>query len=86
VRSGETVDLPYLAEISSRYRAGAAFALDRSAPFLAFVHARRRLLAGLGPSGLRHVEFFVAEEAHRPAAYVFVTRGPRGAVLEEWRS
>jgi hypothetical protein len=83
VRSGESADLPFLAEISQRYRADAAFALDRSAPFLGFVFARRRLLAGLGPAGLRQVEFFVAEEGHRPVAYVFVTRGPRGAVLEE---
>jgi GNAT superfamily N-acetyltransferase len=83
VRSGETTDLPAIAEISRRYAAGSAFALDRSWPFLAFVFARRRLLAGLDPTGERHVEFFVAEEGHRPVAYVFVTRGPRGAVLEE---
>jgi hypothetical protein len=83
VRSGEAGDLRFLAEISSRYRAGATLALDRSAAFMGFVFARRRLLAGLGPAGLRHVEFFVAEEGHRPVAYVFVTRGPRGAVLEE---
>ena len=48
-----------------------------------FGFARRRLLAGLGPDGLRQAEFFVAEEGHRPVAYVFVTRGPRGVVLEE---
>ncbi len=83
VRSGEAADLPFLAEMSARYRANAAFALDRSAPFLGFVLARRRLLAGLGPTGLRQVEFFVSEEGHRPVAYVLISRGPRGAVLEE---
>jgi GNAT superfamily N-acetyltransferase len=83
VRSGEASDLPAIAVISTRYRAGAGFALDRSSDLIAFTFARRRLLAGLGPSGLRHTEFFVAEEGHRPVAYVFLTRGPRGVVLEE---
>ena len=44
---------------------------------------RRRLLAGLGPSGLRSLEFFVAEEGYRAVAYVVISRGPGGVVLEE---
>ena len=83
VRSGERTDLPWIAEITARYADGAAFALDRSPELIEFGFARRRLLAGLGPDGLRQAEFFVAEEGHRPVAYVFVTRGPRGVVLEE---
>ena len=83
VRSGDVRDLPAIAEISARYREGAGFALDRSSGLIAFMFARRRLLAGLSPTGARQVEFFVAEEGHRPVAYVFVSRGPRGAVLEE---
>jgi len=83
VRAGETRDLAGIAELSPRARAGASFALDRSADFLAFVLARRRLLAGLGPAGLRSVEFFVTEEANQPVAYVIITRGPRGNVLED---
>jgi ribosomal protein S18 acetylase RimI-like enzyme len=83
VRTGETADLPGIAEISVRYSEGAAFALDRSAELIGFGLARRRLLAGLSPAGRRQVEFFVAEEGGRAAAYVFITRGPSGVVLEE---
>ncbi len=83
VRSGEPADLEAMAEISARYRAGSAFSLDRTSDLIGFGLARRRLLAGLGPPGRRHVEFFVAEEAHRPVAYAILTRGPRGSVLED---
>lgn len=83
VRSAESSDLELLADISARYREGAAFALARTPDLIAFGVARRRLLAGLGPSGLRDVEFFVAEEAHRAVAYVVITRGPAGRVLED---
>lgn len=84
VRSGLPADLPALAEISARYRdAASSFALIRSPELIEFGFARRRLLAGLGKAGTREVEFFVAEEGHQPVAYVFIARGPAGAVLEE---
>ena len=83
VRAGETADLAAIAEIAARARRGAAFALDRSADFIAFMLTRKRLLAGLGPTGLRSVEFFVTEEAHRAVAYVVITRGPHGVFLED---
>jgi GNAT superfamily N-acetyltransferase len=83
VRSGETTDLETIAEISARYRSGSAFGLHRTSDLIGFGLARRRLLAGLGPPGLRDVEFFVAEEADRAAAYVIITRGPAGRVLED---
>jgi len=83
VRSGDPRDFPFLAAISARYRDGAGFALDRSSDLIAFMVTRRRLLAGFSAPGVRQAEFFVAEEGHRPAAYVFVSRGPRGVVLEE---
>jgi len=83
VRSGDADDLPLMADISARYASEAAFALERSPELIGFGLARRRLLAGLGPPGLRDVEFFVTEEAYRAAAYVVVTRGPRGRFLED---
>ena len=84
VRSGTPADLPALAEISARYRVdGSGFALIRGADLIEFAFARRRLLAGLGVAGRREIEFFVAEEGHQPVAYVFITHGPAGAVLEE---
>jgi GNAT superfamily N-acetyltransferase len=83
VRSGEASDFELIAEIAARYREGAAFALDRTADLIAFGVTRRRLLAGLGPPGLRDVEFFVAEEGNRAVAYVVLSRGPSGLVLED---
>jgi predicted N-acetyltransferase YhbS len=83
VRSGEPRDLDAMAEMSSRASAGSGFALERSPEFLAFGIARKRLLAGLGAPGARSVEWFVTEEAHRAAAYVVITREPRGVFLED---
>jgi predicted N-acetyltransferase YhbS len=83
VRGGEAADLPFIAELSAAYAHGAGVALDRTADLIGFGIARRRLLAGLGPAGLRHLEFFVAEEGGRPAAYVVISHGPSGVVLEE---
>ena len=83
VRNGEAADLPAVAELSAAYATGAGFALDRPADWIQFAIARRRLLAGLGPPGLRHAEFYVAEEGYRAAAYVVVTRGPDGIILQE---
>ena len=83
VRVGDDRDFPAMAEIAARARQGAAFALDRPADHIAFFLTRRRLLAGLGPPGLRAVEFFVTEEAYRAVAYVVLTRGPHGLFLED---
>ena len=83
VRAAEPGDLPLLSEISMLYASGAGFAIDRPASLLEFGVLRRRLLAGLGPAGLRSLEFFVAEEGYRAVAYVVVSRGPGGVVLEE---
>jgi len=83
MRSGERSDLSTIAAITAQYADGARFALERSADLIDYAIARRRLLAGLGPAGLRQAEFFVTEEGSRAVAYVFITRGPNGIVLEE---
>ena len=83
VRSGEQADLEAIAELSAARAAGAGFALGRSPALIQFALARKRLLAGLGPPGLRQLEFFVAEEGYRAAAYVVLTRGPEGITLQE---
>ena len=83
VRTGDARDLPEVAAISARAAADTAFALDRSPDLIAFNIARKRLLAGLGPSGLRSVEFYVTEEGSRAVAYVILTRGPDGWVLHD---
>ncbi len=83
VRAVTPADLPEIASISMEYAQNAAFALDRTAEFIEFSLTRRRLRAGLGPFGLRELEVFVAEEGYRAAAYIVVSRGPEGLVLEE---
>jgi predicted N-acetyltransferase YhbS len=70
VRAGEDRDVPSVAEMSARRAEGARFALDRSEDWIRYGLAKRRLLAGLGPPGLRDVEFLVTEEGHQAVAYV----------------
>jgi predicted N-acetyltransferase YhbS len=70
VRAGDERDLAAVADMSARRSAGARLALDRTEDLIRFGLARRRLLAGLGPPGLRQVEFLVAEEGHTAVAYV----------------
>lgn len=83
VRAGEPQDLPHTVEMSSRYARGAGFALRRPASLIEFGLLRRRMLAGLGPAGLRALEFFVSEEGNRAASYIIISRGPNGASLVE---
>lgn len=73
VRAGDDRDLAHVADLGSARAAGARFALDRSEEYIRYAIARRRLLAGLGPSGLRHTEFLVAEEGHMAVAYLVCT-------------
>jgi predicted N-acetyltransferase YhbS len=70
VRAGEDRDIPSVAEMSARRAEGARFALDRSEDWIRYGIAKRRLLAGLGPPGLRDVEFLVTEEGHQAVAYI----------------
>jgi predicted N-acetyltransferase YhbS len=73
VRAGDERDVPNIAEMSAARTSGARFALDRSEDWIKYGIAKRRLLAGLGPSGLREVEFLVAEEGHQAVAYIVTT-------------
>jgi GNAT superfamily N-acetyltransferase len=83
VRALAPGDLSDLASISMSYTAGAGFALNRTPDLIEYAISRRRLRAGCGPSGLRQVETFVAEEGSRAAAYIVVSSGPEGVILEE---
>ena len=73
VRAGDDRDIPSLAEMSVRRAEGARFALDRSEDWIRYGISKRRLLAGLGPPGLRDVEFLVTEEGHQAVAYIVST-------------
>jgi GNAT superfamily N-acetyltransferase len=70
VRSGDDRDLPAIAEMSAARTSGARFALARADDFIKYGLVKKRLLAGLGPPGLREVEFIVAEEGHQAVAYL----------------
>jgi hypothetical protein len=73
VRAGDDRDIPSLVEMSATRALGARLTLDRSDDWIRFVIAKRRLLAGLGPPGLRATEFLVTEEGHQAVAYVVST-------------
>jgi GNAT superfamily N-acetyltransferase len=77
VRAADDRDVPAVVEMSARRSERARFALDRSEDWIRYGLAKRRLLAGFGPSGMREVEFLVAEEGHQAVAYI-VTSVERG--------
>jgi hypothetical protein len=83
VRAGEERDLEALAVMHAARSAGARFALRRDRSLIAYALAKKRLLAGLGPPGLRQVEFFVAEEGASAAAYVILSENANGWTLDE---
>jgi GNAT superfamily N-acetyltransferase len=70
VRAGVDADIPSVTEMSARRVEPARFALARSEEWIRYGIAKRRLLAGLGPQGLRQLEFMVAEEGHQAVAYI----------------
>ena len=83
VRSGTDADLPALAAMHDARAGSSRFALVRTPDVIHYAIAKKRLLAGLGPSGKRQTEFFVTEEGLMPVAYVVLTIDERGWFLEE---
>jgi len=83
VRAGEERDLPAIAAMHETRSTGARFSLRRDPSQIQYSLARKRLLAGLGPSGLRQVEFFVVEEGASAVAYAVLSTNANGWTLEE---
>jgi GNAT superfamily N-acetyltransferase len=83
VRAGDDRDLPALAEMHRVRSADVRFALDRDRPTIHYAVSKKRLLAGLGPPGLRQVEFVVAEEGASAVAYAVLHQNVNGWTLEE---
>ena len=83
VRAGEERDLEAVAAMHAVRAAGSRFTLRRSASAIGYALAKKRLLAGLGPPGLRQLEFFVAEEGASAVAYVILSVNANGWTLEE---
>jgi hypothetical protein len=83
VRAGTEADLPALAAMHESRAARAGFSLRRDPSLIQFSLTRMRLLAGLGPPGLRQVEFFVVEEGSTAVAYVILSISKHGWTLDE---
>jgi GNAT superfamily N-acetyltransferase len=83
VRAGDDRDIPELARMDQMRSAEARFALRRDVPLIQYSIAKKRMQAGLGPAGLRSVEFFVAEEGASAVAYVLLSVSRHGWTLEE---
>ena len=83
VRGGEERDLRDIAALHQTRTASARFALRRDSSVVHYALSKKRMLAGLGPPGLRQVEFFVAEEGSSAVAYVVLSENANGWTLEE---
>ena len=83
VRAGEERDLEAVAAMHAVRSASAPFALRRDPSLVHYALSKKRLLAGLGPPGLRQLEFFVAEEGVSAVAYVVLNENANGWTLEE---
>jgi hypothetical protein len=83
VRAGEERDLEAVAAMHAVRSGTAPFSLRRDASLVHYAFSKKRLLAGLGPSGLRQLEFFVAEEGASAVAYVVLNVNANGWTLEE---
>jgi GNAT superfamily N-acetyltransferase len=83
VRAGDDRDFPALAAMHRVRSADVRFALDRDRPTIHYAVSKKRLLAGLGPPGLRQVEFVVAEEGASAVAYAVLHENANGWTLEE---
>ncbi len=83
VRGGEERDLRDIAALHATHATTARLALRRDSSLVHYALSKKRLLAGLGPPGLRQLEFFVAEEGASAVAYVVLSENANGWTLEE---
>jgi GNAT superfamily N-acetyltransferase len=83
VRAGEERDLAAVSAMHEARTAGVPFSLRRNSALVHYGLSKKRLLAGLGPQGLRQLEFFVAEEGASAVAYVVLNVNANGWTLEE---
>ena len=73
VRAGRDQDLAGIAAVGAVRADPFRFHLIRSRDLVHYSMAKKRLLAGLGPAGLRELQFFVAEEGASAVAYVVIS-------------
>lgn len=84
MRGGDDRDIDNIVSMHASRAALYGFSLRRDADYVRYAISKRRLLAAFGVPGVRHVEYFITEEGGNAVAYIVVTRGPDGHVLEEW--
>ncbi len=83
VRAGEERDFPAIAAMGRIRAEPFRFHLDRDADYVQYAITRQRLRAGLGASGRRQLQFFIAEEGITAAAYVVISVEGTTWILEE---
>jgi GNAT superfamily N-acetyltransferase len=83
VRAGDERDLAAVEAMHQVRSSGATFALTRDRSMIHYALSKKRMLAGLGPQGLRQVEFVVAEEGASAVAYALLHENANGWTLEE---
>jgi len=84
VRAGDERDFGDIAVLHERRASGFLLAQYRSPEYARHTIAKQRMLAALSQPGLRHVDFFIVEEGASAVAYVAITHGLGGRVLQEW--
>jgi predicted N-acetyltransferase YhbS len=83
VRGGDDRDLKDIVALGSTRAEPFRFHLTRDRDLVQFAIARKRLLAGLGPPGMRLVHFFIAEEGASAAAYMVIAVQGNTWTIEE---
>jgi len=83
VRGGEARDLAAVVAMGQTRAGPFRFHLDRDADLVQYAITTKRLLAGLGPAGARHLQYFIAEEGVTAAAYVVVSIAGHRWTIEE---
>ena len=74
VRAGDDRDLDAIVAMDRARARGYRLHLDRDRDLVQYAIAKRRLLAGLGAPGERHLDFFVAEEGASAVAYAVILK------------
>ncbi len=82
VRAGADRDIPAVTEMLRSRATQARFSLDFDPDLVRYSVAKKRLLAGFAPAGVRTVEFFVAEEGASAVAFALLTRSTVSTTLE----
>ena len=83
VRGGEDRDLAAIVSMGQVRGGQFRFHLDRDVDFVKHEITKKRLLAGLAPSGARELQFVIAEEGITAAAYVIISSVGHTWTLEE---